>query len=372
METINKNIEIRAEEDEIQHSPGALNETSTGQFRTIDENIVELPIQSIQPCPRIPDYREPTDSILPIVVLSPAGCHCINGWNLVEQAQSEGRSHIRCRVFQVEHHSETELAIRKVAIRIKSQGGSCSYAELVRNTRMLMQIIMDARENPVVFSHGGTRRGTGYSNNREDDIREIMAERLGKSRTTINTYINHGRHLNDQAFDALIEARAGKDYFEKAQTNKRNWVKNFESENTDQEDIITMISGKMLDWHEEHCDTGKIETDFGCEEESGELENPDEVRAVVRTRTANGQGPVIFRSRTSSENTEIPAPQTEDGVKTEYRAIVEAVTNLLNQEPLNVDQAIQVTGDEVVRLAKTRQMLIDIRDRGENQQGEAA
>ena len=372
METINKNIEIRTEEDEIQHSPGALNETSAGQFRTIDENIVELPIQSIQPCPHIPDYRDPTDSILPIVVLSPAGCHCIDGGNLVEQARSEGRSHIRCRVFQVEHHSETELAIRKVAIRTKPQGGSCSYAELVRNTRMLMQIITDARENPVVFSHGGTRRGTGYSNNREDDIREIMAERLGKSRTTINTYINHGRHLNDQAFDALIEAGAGKEYFEKAQSNKRIWVKNFESENTDQEDVITTISGKMLDWHREFCDTGKIETDFGSVEEIDELENPDEVRSMVRTRTANGQGPVIFRSRTSSENTEIPAPQTEDGVKTEFRAHVEAITNLLNQEPLNVNQAIQVTGDEIVRLAKIRQILIDIRDRGEDQQGEAA
>ena len=355
-----------------QNSPGALNETPAGQFRTIDENIVELPIQAIQPCPHIPDYRDPTDSILPIVVLSPAGCHCIDGGNLVEQARPEGRSHIRCRVFQVEHHSETELAIRKVAIRTKSQGGSCSYAELVRNTRMLMQIIMDARENPVVFSHGGTRRGTGFSNNREDDIREIMAERLGKSRTTINTYINHGRHLNDQTFDALIETGAGKDYFEKAQINKRIWVKNLESENTDREDITRMISEKMLDWRREFSDTGKIETDFGAVEETDELENPDEVRPPVSPRSTNDHRPVIFRSRTSSENAEIPAFPTTDVVKTEYRAHVEAVTNLLNQEPLNVDQAIRVTGDEIVRLAKTKQMLIDIRDRGEDQQGEAA
>jgi hypothetical protein len=231
---------------------------------------------------------------------------------------------------------------------------------------------MDERENPVVFSHGGARRGASYSDNREDDVREILAERLGKSRTTINSYMNHGRHLNDQALHALIEAGVGKDYFEKVQSNKRIWVKNFESEKTAQDDIIMMISAKMLDWHEEYCDTGKIETDFGAAEEVDEAENPDEVRQPVESGNRNGQRPEIFRPRNSQQTVAMPAPSNEEAIKAEIQTHIEAMTILVNAEQMNVEQAIQIIGDEVVRLAKTRQMLIDIRDRGEDQQGEAA
>ena len=99
--------------DEDQSSRGVLNDSQPGQFVTTGEEIAELPIASIQPCRNIPDYRDLTESPHPIVIQSPDACHCIDGWNLIEQAQSEGRSTIRCHVFKIDRHSETELAIRK-------------------------------------------------------------------------------------------------------------------------------------------------------------------------------------------------------------------------------------------------------------------
>jgi hypothetical protein len=112
--------------------PGVLNADQFGRFKTTQENIAELPIKSIQPHRLIPDYRDPTESILPIVVQSPNGCYCIDGWNLIEQSKATGQPAIRCYVFHIQEHSDTELAIRKVAIRTKPQGGNGSFSELVR------------------------------------------------------------------------------------------------------------------------------------------------------------------------------------------------------------------------------------------------
>ena len=76
--------------------PGVLNHDQIGRFKTIQENIAELPIKTIQPCPLIPDYRDPTESTLPIVVQSPAGCFCIDGWNFIEESKATGQPTIRC------------------------------------------------------------------------------------------------------------------------------------------------------------------------------------------------------------------------------------------------------------------------------------
>ena len=162
--------------------PGVLNNPQNERFKTTQEDIAELPVESIQPYPLIPDYRNPTESTLPIVIQSPAGCYCIDGWNFIEQAKAAGQPAIRCYVSHIQELSDTELAIRKVAIRTKPQGGTCSCAELVRNTKIVAKYLMDEMENPVVFSHGGSRQGANFTNNKEDDLRQVLSERLGKDR----------------------------------------------------------------------------------------------------------------------------------------------------------------------------------------------
>jgi len=188
----------------LQDPPGVLKPPPIGRFQTVDEEIARAPLEDIQPLSVIPEYLDPTDSSLPFVVRSPVGCFCIDGWNLVEEAKAAGNESIRCHIFHIEDHSVVELAIRKVAIRIRPQGGPCSYAERVRNTFLLNQILLEKCENPIVHSHGGARRGTAFSGNREDDVRAILAERLGKSRSTFNQYLAHGRHLSADVLEALV------------------------------------------------------------------------------------------------------------------------------------------------------------------------
>ena len=142
-----------------------LNADQFGRFKTTQEDISELPIKSIQACPLIPDYRDPTESILPIVVQSPAGNFCIDGWNFIDQAKSTGQPTMRCAIISIQEHSDTELAIRKVEVRTKPRGGTCLFAESVRNTSILAEILMAEMENPIVFSHGGARQGENFNNN---------------------------------------------------------------------------------------------------------------------------------------------------------------------------------------------------------------
>ena len=203
-----------------QSSRGVLNDLQPGQFVTTSEEITELSIATIQPCRNIPDYRDLTESPLPIVVQSPNACYCIDGWNLIEQAQVKGISTVRCHVFSIERHSEIELAIRKVAIRTKPLGGTCSYAELVRNTCRLFAILHESVDDPVLFSHGGNRRGAEFADKRENNIRSVLSERLGKSQTTINKYLQHGEYVSDNAFNQLIDTNAPKGFFR--QRRKKN------------------------------------------------------------------------------------------------------------------------------------------------------
>jgi hypothetical protein len=246
--------------DKNQESQGGLKDSQTSKSISSQAVISELDIKNIHPFQQIPDYASPTISPFPIVVISPSSCSCIDGWDLIKSAKSTGCTTIACYAFYIPKHCENEIAIRKVAVRTMPQGGSCSYAEMVRNAHILFYMLKTTAENPVVFSHGGARRGVHYTDNREENIRELLAERLGKSKTTINKYLSHGEFLIDYSLNTLIESNEGKAFFEEAQKNKRILIKDLLSEGKSEEIIAETVSQNVLSWLEEFHETGKIET----------------------------------------------------------------------------------------------------------------
>lgn len=351
--------------------PGVLNNPQSERFKTTQEDVAELPVESIQPYPLIPDYRDPTESTLPIVIQSPAGCYCIDGWNFIEQAKTAGQPAIRCYVFHIQEHSETELAIRKVAIRTKPQGGTCSYAELVRNTRLIAKILMDEIENPVVFSHGGSRQGANFTNNKEDDLRQVLSERLGKDRSTINDYLNFGRHLSDDALETLVTANTGKAFFEKVRVNKRILIKNLESDGLASGDITTEVSIKMIEWLGEYQQTGEIRSDLNEPEPPEEVEDQGS-ETTVDVSVARSEEIETFNHRSPPADSEVPELPNDQNVKATIQVIIEALSGLVDQSPLDYDQGIEIVDNQFGQLAMVRQMLIDIRDRAENDKNKEA
>jgi len=354
--------------------PGVLNHDQIGRFKTIQEDIAELPIKTIQPCPLIPDYRDPTESTLPIVVQSPAGNFCIDGWRLIQQTVEAGLPAIRCSILQMQEHCDKELAVRKVEVRTKPRGGTCLFAELVRNISILAKILMDEMENPIVFSHGGARRGGNFSNNKEDDLRQVLSERLGKNRSTINDYLHFARYLTDEAMDALVAQKASKAFFEKARINKRILIKGLESDGVTFEDITTEVSRKMLEWLGEYQRTGKIQTDYGetdPPEEGTENENQCDETTIDESGD-NTEEFEIFNHRSPIAENEAPEMPTDETVKTEIKAIIEALSEINDQSPIDCDQGIKIIKKQFDRLAMVPQMLIDIRNRAQQNQDKGA
>ena len=355
-----------------QHSPGVLNEELIGHFKTVNESITELAIDSIQPCPIIPDYLSPTESFHPIVIQTPESYRCIDGFDLINKEKAAGSSVIRCHVFKIENHSETELAIRKVSIRTKALGGTCSYPETIRNCRLLAEIIMDEKEDLVIFSHGGTRKGGCFTNNREDDLREILVERLGKSRTTINTYLNQSRYLNNDAFNALITADKGRQFFESCRVNKRLLIKNMESDGADEGQITETVSTKMLDWLDEFSRTGKIVTDFGEDDgDDGDANPVEENDGNDGDEQPAGELPVeveelssneIFQHQTVVHEDDSLRSTTEEDVRAEIRTIIISLTDIVEQSPIEIDSGIDTLNDLINKLILIPQMLMDIHD----------
>lgn len=210
-----------------QSSPGVLKGSQPPPlvgYETQSESIEDLPTDSIQPCPYIPDYRKPTESFYPIVVQTPEGRFCIDGGDQIEQAKTRRHSTIRCFVVQIARHSDIEVAIRKAANRTKPRGGRCFYPESVRDTRRLFELIRDSSEDLVVFCHGGDRRGPEFKDHRENSIKFILARRLGLSTTTINKRLQHGEHIDAKALEILIDAGAPKRFFETFQQPKQDQI----------------------------------------------------------------------------------------------------------------------------------------------------
>ena len=179
----------------IQVSSGELNapasvpaDEPTINFETVRKDYEDLDPKTIQPVGIIPDYVEPTRVLDPIVVVAPSGCFCVEGWEMVQKALKEQEATIRCHVAHVQEVSENELAIRKVAVRAVPEGGKASYAETVRNVGILFTRLSAGADNPIIYSHGGARRGNNFSD-------QFRRKHTGPSRRTTPEIRYHNRQV---------------------------------------------------------------------------------------------------------------------------------------------------------------------------------
>ena len=272
------------EEKDHQGSQGVLIEqTDRLRFGTIEEKIEELRVNEIVHFNLVPDYQRATGSLHPFVTKTSVGYFCLDGWPLIEMAKVENRNSLTCHVDYIEGHSEEELAIRKVALRVLPRGGTGSYAETVRNTRYLEQVLLASDKDLRVFHHGGDRRGEGFTSNKQDNVVKVLSHRLGKSVTTINQYLNHSLFLNGEILNFLADQEVRKDFFERTQPNKRVEITRMMSERLSDAEIANRISEEILEWHKEYQDDGKIRPVWNGENPDAEDEEDNHVEAPQET-----------------------------------------------------------------------------------------
>ncbi len=222
-------------------------EETVSRFQTVGRSIEDLPIEGITHFTLIPDFFHPTSNDRPIVVRTPEGLFCIDGWDLIVKAVEEGQVTISCEVDEMVAHSDAELCLRKAAIRSATRGGKGEYLENARNARDLWIMLLSSNEVLRDLGHGGRRRGEGFVANSEDNVRYVIANRLGKEPDTINKYLNHLEYLSDAAVGTLIARGAKKRFFEKAQRQKRILLKTYrEDGSSPEEEIIQNVSSLMI------------------------------------------------------------------------------------------------------------------------------
>ena len=255
-------------ENHDQDSPGLLNDEKIDQPTSYQETIEEIDPVTIQPFNLIPDFKIPTISTFPIVVKNEDRITCVDGWEAIQAAIKEKRDTITCHSIRVEEFSQIDVAIRKVSIRTMPPGGRCSYAEIVRNVSILFKMLLESLENPIVYSHGGVRKGPDFIKNKKDGVLAMLAERLGKDIGTINKYLNYGRYLNPEILNLLVENQEKKAFFETAQISKKIFVKYLEEEDISDEEITERVSIKMGEMLTEFQKSGNIQKAF--EPEGGE------------------------------------------------------------------------------------------------------
>jgi hypothetical protein len=351
-------------EDKEQDSRGDLNNGQAAEFVSSPPIIVELATNEIQPFQIIPDYDSSTNSPYPIVVKSPTSCHCIDGWDNVESALIQNQPTLTCHVFYIPEYCETEIAIRKVSIRTMPQGGTCSYAELVRNAGILFKMLLASSENPVVFSHGGQRKGPSYAENTENDVRKLLANRLGKSVTTISKYLNHGEFLNDEAKEALITAGAEKKFFEAAQPYKQKIISKLRSAQNSETDITAAVSESMLvllKAFQANKSQQSISVNHADQNAYQPVQNegtpPLPATSPDLTSRSSFNPQKIFQPW-NGNNLAVEEHQiTEHEVRREIKTVGSELMEMIDRDDLTAHQIAELISAQMVRLAKLFQQL---------------
>lgn len=316
-------------------------------FGTLRQSIEEVDPKDIQPVTSIPDYIEPTSCTNPIVVKTPTSLYCVEGWSLVQQALKAEESTLPCHIYHVAEVSEEELAIRKVAVRVVPQGGVDTYAERIRNVRILFNMLSQNLENPLVYAHGGVRKGSGFISNREDNVRQVLAERLRKSVTTISKYLNHAEYLTDQALSALAEARAGKEFFEKVQIVKRVLIKNLISSSTAEEYIVAQVSQEMVRMHQEPQEIENLRASLAQNPQDDDSEGQAQEDEPAQASPPQPQPLEYWQGNGQPEEDQ---PANEDEVRREGITIAERMIASFRNSSLSPDELKQAVKMEIQNL----------------------
>jgi len=348
-------------EDRLPGVSGSTTETAaSGEeievVKVIARSLEELPVDSIRHFDSIPDFAIPTDARQPIIARTPEGNFCIEGWSLIEAAQAAGETTIHCEVDDLNTHSDEELCLQKAGIRSLTRGGIFSYAEMLRNTRDLLIMLLNSQEDLRIHSHG---RGEGFVGNREDDARHVLSMRLGKDRDTINTYLCHGEHLTTDLLQSFIERKAPKDFFVKEQSRKRVELKNCISKNFSRGRIDKAISQFMSEAFEEYLAAKEAQKNGRKRNRAAAAETPDVESASETVAT----GDITTNDGNDGENGEQEersatgeAASTGPGLDHHDEPLT---TDTIKRQALEVAQRIAADLSKDISLAEMKRRLLE-------------
>jgi hypothetical protein len=314
---------------------------------TLKEYTAPVSIERIEHFQSIPDYKIESSSKNPIIVrtLNDDRHHCIDGWSLIQKAITRGESEITCHVYEVQSYSELELEIRKVEVRMRPPGGRPTYPEISRNVKILCEHLLASDPNVIAFHHGGNRRPAAQTSNKVDNVIDVIASRLLKSRKTIAGYLSHSKYLTNEAIEELIEKDAPKQFFEKAQVYKRVLLRDLQHEGKTEPEISAAISEKILGWRDEYL-TNKTLTYFPSDS-SVPLNQPQEQKKPFKEEQLS-----LFEHWKGDTGGPVEQPATLEDLKQEIKGSLQRIEAGVEVQGITPKSLRDLLSTEIRTLAK--------------------
>jgi len=281
---------------DISTSPGLLKQTEESNatpYLTKDQTIENLKLADIKQFKGGFSFVDGTEAFLPVIINTPKGNYCIDGYKKIKQARKNGEMEINCNVYKIEEHSEIELMLRTLAGRSKPTAGRARYPELILGVKKATKLLKAKKVNIKSFNHGGARKGADFNDNQENNINVLLSKRLGRSVDTVRKQHKFSQDVDDTTLKTLAKKdkeldgkgsdakRPSKSFFEKVQTSKNDFIDrlNAEENGKDEEkklsdkDKITLISEKVLEAFDQYSKGSKITAFSGEEEKPAEKTN---------------------------------------------------------------------------------------------------
>jgi hypothetical protein len=356
----------QSNDNDNQSSQGDLENGSQTELSCFKKSVESVPISNIHHFSSIPDFVDRTLSPHPIIVITPSASQCIDGWELIEEARQKGEQQITCEIIHTSQDSEIDIALWKTSVRMRPPGGTCSYAESVRNVRELFAMIKASQEDPKIYSHGGDRRSQNFTdNNREDNIPILLERRLGKSVKTINKYLNHSEFLDDNTLELLIRASSKKVFFEKVQPKKRMLVRDLKCDGCSDETITNDVSQKMTSWLQEYQSTGDISSD-DIDSDGNDLEGSN--GNAGEGNNSNNQSNTLktFSPWQGRDESDLPITPSEEDIKRAIDTATIPIIRCRNGFPMDLELLLNLIPEAIDHLVQVNQMAMFIRNSKSN------
>jgi hypothetical protein len=208
-------------------------------------------------------------------------------------------------------------------------------------------MLCESTEDPVVFSHGGARRGNSFADCPENNIRLVLAERLGKSITTINKYLNHGEFLSEAARQTLISAGVKKGFFEAIQKDKQQLIDDLKSEQKSHDEIVNAVSARILSRLEQFQTSDPAEIVSGQNDQNNPPAGENQLKKDSDKPSA--AKPIEHKHWSGNPSAALEKQPTEDDICQEFIAIGRLLIETAENKALTTQERIQVFTAQVIR-----------------------
>jgi len=314
-----------------------------------EEEFKDLPVKEIKHFNIVKDFTLPTRSSCPIVIIfkDSGHCHCVDGWNLVQQAKEKPEDTIRCLISYMDSFDAAATGVFKTALRSMPPGGICTHAEMILNIRICIRLIKGCNEIPKASGHGGARKGSEFDNNFDQKIVGLLVEHLGKTKKKIQEYINHGADLPDDNLEFLVEKKASRRFFEEVQRNKAKVIADLKQKKVKPDAILTQISEQMKEWYEEYEKIGEITSVL----KKTELP-PEVIKQIPKEIIAPTKKAPKVHIRWTGNTAPQDLPPSKDQIYDKLGTIMEPFVQLRNDRPDIVEGHIQQV------LAASKQLIL--------------